>query len=966
MKKLSFKQSLSTKTVASPYSVSRRELLKLAGTGVALSAVSRTTMADVLFTPSIKPSPASLNFGEMAGTHDLALPDWGPYSKRYFGISHITDVNRGISFDFSIFPWIDKEQSKLPSVLSPGGVHPWIASTDISFYTLREQLIWKDRFYCDLSFITLDDHSRLIRMEFVNHTDQAQHCSLGSLAQLSYPPRRGYSADPIRLTHVDVPPGAVWVHALDYADLRFAKPRPTDNLVQDGVMRGEERVNDSITGSVIGQNFGRDAGDAISYRISLNQPFEKAVLVWHFLGKTGDSATFQLRGSVDQTVTLQGTGSFSTVAVPLGKLGEGSLHLDFAALGGPAMYLDGFAIVEEAQASTIRFDPAPWRRDPAIDTTSVPDSTILSYQDIDTFYGVRMSRPLVNERKLVWTQFDDVFGVSDSRTRELQIGNPANQHVGDPDCIFVTASSAPLAIPPHGNLIVHGIVCTGSRDDVRASLRSFDPHSPAHEALYSAENAKAYRAASVPAGEPYQLSQHLLATVTVSNLVFPIYAQRQYIRHYTPGRNWDSLYTWDDGFIGLGLLECDPRRAIDILNAYTTPPGAQSAFLLHGTPLPIQIFLFAELWNRTRSREMLVYFYPRVQQFYEFIAGRLGSSTTRQHKDHLLCTWDYFYNTGGWDDYSPQRFVHEHKLESSTAPVVSSAYMIRCAKLLRMAAAALGRTQDFATYDQDIAILSGSLQKYSWDEAAGYFGYVTHDLDGTPKGILREPGGANFNMGIDGVTPLNAGICTPTQEQALLERIFSKAHLWTDIGITTISQSAPYYNPDGYWNGSVWMAHQWFLWKTMFDLGRADLAIQIADTGLRTWKKSTDETYNCYEHFSVKTGKGSGWPQFSSLSSPVLPWFGSLYTPGRLTCGFEVWLETCEFSDGNGSLFAKLRTSARQPGKQFSVLACMNPRLNYRASWNGKPVPSKAIHDGLLQLDLPYSDGIGELKLIGR
>ena len=32
-----------------------------------------------------------------------------------------------------------------------------------------------------------------------------------------------------------LPPGAVWVDALDYADLQFARPRPSDSLMSDGL-----------------------------------------------------------------------------------------------------------------------------------------------------------------------------------------------------------------------------------------------------------------------------------------------------------------------------------------------------------------------------------------------------------------------------------------------------------------------------------------------------------------------------------------------------------------------------------------------------------------------------------------------------------------------------------------------------------------------------------------------------------
>ena len=49
---------------------------------------------------------------------------------------------------------------------------------------------------------------------------------------------------------------------------------------------------------------------------------------------------------------------------------------------------------------------------------------------------------------------------------------------------------------------------------------------------------------------------------------------------------------------------------------------------------------------------------------------------------------------------------------------------------------------------------------------------------GSPPGILRHESGANFNMGLDGASPLFAGICTPEQEQPDPERPSSpEAHV---------------------------------------------------------------------------------------------------------------------------------------------------------------------------------------------
>ncbi|MCB9247551.1 MAG: hypothetical protein H6613_02970 [Ignavibacteriales bacterium] len=47
----------------------------------------------------------------------------------------------------------------------------------------------------------------------------------------------------------------------------------------------------------------------------------------------------------------------------------------------------------------------------------------------------------------------------------------------------------------------------------------------------------------------------------------------------------------------------------------------------------------------------------------------------------------------------------------------------------------------------------------------------------------------------------------------ILSSIKSDKHIWSNVGLTAVDQSAPYYSIDGYWNGTVWMAHQWFFGK---------------------------------------------------------------------------------------------------------------------------------------------------------
>ena len=131
----------------------------------------------------------------------------------------------------------------------------------------------------------------------------------------------------------------------------------------------------------------------------------------------------------------------------------------------------------------------------------------------------------------------------------------------------------------------------------------------------------------------------------------------------------------------MGLLQYSTRRAYDCLNAYLTAEGDdEAAFIHHGSLVPTQAYLFAELYNRTSDMELVRSCYPRLRQYYLFFTGQSGSSTLDNLDSGLLRPWDYFYNSGGWDDYPPQKYVHAQGLEATCTPVVTTAHAIRICK----------------------------------------------------------------------------------------------------------------------------------------------------------------------------------------------------------------------------------------------------------------------------------------------
>jgi hypothetical protein len=883
---------------------------------------------------------------KLENTHDLSLPDWGPYTKRYIGVSHIPDKKSGLRFDLSVFPGFYRRKVEVPNVHYENDYHPWEASPNLEYFSFRHELEWKDQLYTDISYSEITSNSRLVRIGCVNNTNNNENLALHFMTSMNFPPIKEYSPyTPIYPSILTLPEGAQWIDAIDYKDLKFFKTRPTDNLVYDGKMRGEIRDNGFVNGSGIGLGFGLDKFDFVSYKINVEKDFGDAFLLIRYRLNANQKVSFSLSGMIEKEITFSGVNGFDIDTVKVGKLKKGVYEFTLTSNGGGAVELDGFVLVESNAADKIEFKQKEWNPVPQIIKGPLKNSIILKYDDVNLYYG------------LLWQY--DLFQIREWYGRDLSdfFKRNVNEHVqtvfkGEGVGHYTNVFLRPIVLQPKSTKTIYGIICCGSKEEVEKYLNELNNSQDKYEDIYLAAKKHVVNMYGNADGEKYKFSIERMNATLACNVVYPIYTQKDYIRHSAPGRWWDCLYTWDSGFIGMGLLQTNTQRAIENLNAYLQEPGAQSAFIHHGSPVPVQHYLFLELWNNTQSKDLLEYFYPRLKQYHEFFAGRLGSSTTRNLKSNILKTWDYFYNSGGWDDLPPQKYTHDKKLESTVAPVITTSQAIRTAKILKMVANYLGKKDDIKDYDNDIKMFTNALQKYSWDEESGYFGYVVHDKDGNPLYILKYQDKINYDMGFDGAYPLVAGICTNEQKEKILASLKSDKHIWSNAGLSAVDQSAPYYRIDGYWNGTVWMSHQWFFWKTMLDLGESDFAYKIAVKALDIWKNEVETSYNCMEHFLIETGRGAGWHEFGGLSSPVVIWYSAYFRPGNFSTGFDMWIENKKF-DNNFSKFSADLSADGNNNHVTSVVVCMNPDFKYEVKWNGETISYKSVAQGTLSIDIP-------------
>lgn len=163
----------------------------------------------------------------------IRMPLWGPYSKKYMGLSRIVDdrAAEGARYDFVVHPTLWNSATPVPNVTVPSGYHLWSCDEDFRFYSYRYELMWKDQIYADVSYTRLDEESYLMRCRFVNDTDLSQNCILNIFGALEFPAPEHCA--------LQLPEDAALVDANDYTQYTYAKPRPWDNENPDGMHKGE-------------------------------------------------------------------------------------------------------------------------------------------------------------------------------------------------------------------------------------------------------------------------------------------------------------------------------------------------------------------------------------------------------------------------------------------------------------------------------------------------------------------------------------------------------------------------------------------------------------------------------------------------------------------------------------------------------------------------------------------------------
>lgn len=910
-------------------------------------------------------------------TYSKCFPAWGPYGKKYMGLSRIADHDfaKGVRFDLTVAPAIFGGDIKVPNATLPSCCHPWNCSSDYSLVTYRHDLEWKDKVYAEVSYARIDDESTLIRTLIVNNSEIIQNCVINFFESIEYP-APSYCA-------LSLPQKCAYKNAVEYNNYSYAVTRPWDEQNADGFKKGEFADARFVGGFGLGDRagkwhmphrylppFGCEKGDTVTLTVKSDYDFEDAVLavryrtsgIEYIQGKMvgvnvvngTDTASFLMNGKTQ--LDFEPADDPVIKYFNIGKVEKGDFEITLDALGTGGAEFDFFCICEKDDADKIKAEMTSYDFTPEIKTEKCTDggyTTSCKYKNVDGEFILRVFNDNTRFREI------ESGALEDCMTARLSNADPTFDDVAESftgafsrkhsdDGFFRNSIIHTIFINPESEHIEYAVISKG-----QTKYKSAEEY----EEIYQSRLTEVEKINLNKDGKKYELSNEILRATAMVNAVYPIYKHGEYIIHHTPGKRWDCLYTWDSGFIGLGMMDYSKRFAQYSLETYLSDESNPDyAFLHHGSPVPVQMYLYLEMLKRENDKSKLLSLYPRAKLYYDFLAGKVRGSTTAKLKSGLTTTYDYFYSTSGMDDYPPQVAMMDRNIRDTTAPVISTSQVIRCGKILRMIASKLGKNDDVATYSADIERLTSALTEHSWDKESGYFSYVLHDNDYNPTGFMLTEDGENLNKGLDGIYPIIAGACNDEQKNAILDHLKSEKEMLCPYGISAVDMTAGYFMVNGYWNGNVWFPHQWFIWKTMLDLGETDFAYKIAQLALDIWKREVDYSYYTFEMVSVVTGRGGWFHNFGGLSTPITMWANAYFKPGTFNTGLDTWVDSVEFSNDNKTLYADITHYGTN--KKITVIATMNgdESKEYSVKLDGKPVEFNERFKGTLEISLEIED----------
>ena len=823
---------------------------------------------------------------------DLSLDPWGPWSCHHTGISRLLGGPTVAQLEFTPAVGRMRGATLVGDVNGESGVHLMEATDDLAYLRYRYQLQWRDQEYVDLHALRVDDDSHLLRAEFVNNTEVDHRyvmvCYAGLRADSALIPQQTWvGAESYQ--HLTLPEG-VWLRAgrdglrrLQTAHLDLVHRR---GLGRYGAESGMQAHGGPIPeGTHLHWELPTMSGSGCWYLRALSRSDAPVQLTINNepLHLCADQEWYPcgVAMKVDVTVDHDPGGRWALdgfMWVPAGSEPRDLLvyhaaptqwewqrdqkTLPMGVMGHHPSHPQ--CPMAMCSASERPLAPSPYDQLPGYDL-GAPGVVHMHHNNLG---DMNVRRRIVGDCLVPWGDHNNTFTVDGSRHHLGYVIGPVRVPAGERRVVSLALAAGP-----------------GLDDDAAAMACSRRVLAAAEDIWAAAQAHRQAQSARWQGSGDEQGVQRMLAAYTAANVIFPMPKGLQMTRGYTPGKRWKSPFTWDQGMHAIGMSAMDPHRAWEIIDGCCqVPSSGEAPVVLHGSPMPLAIYAADMTWRAQRDDMALAKRLPALVAVWRWFAGVHADSPYDPSGRGLLSTYPDFYNGAGMDDHPLQHWIDHHLKRQDIANASATSHALRTAKLIVQMAQHLGETDVVAECRAFIERASAALMT-AWDADSGWFAWT----DLANGEWLQTPfgNGGAANMSLDGVAPLVTG-CLPTPvEERLTQHLYDEAGLWTAQGLTAVAAASQSHREDGYWNGNVWIPHQWFMFMACLSNGRSADALRIGEKMLQVWAQATAETDYVYELVDAVSGQGEGHHAFAGLTSPLLPVAQGLRTQGYVTTGWQ-------------------------------------------------------------------------------
>lgn len=179
-----------------------------------------------------------------------------------------------------------------------------------------------------------------------------------------------------------------------------------------------------------------------------------------------------------------------------------------------------------------------------------------------------------------------------------------------------------------------------------------------------------------------------------------------------------------------------------------------------------------------------------------------------------------------------------------------NAMLVQEAEALAKMAKALGDSAGTKRWHREARSRTKAIQETFWDEKSGFFYYVDrddHDFSFEESEDLKR-------REITGFIPLWAGTATEAQARRLVEEhLTDSTSFWRPYGVPSLAADDPFYDPQGYWNGPVWVEWQYLLMRGLQRYGYHSEANELADRVFDNVIHHLQDSHTFWEFYSPDT-----------------------------------------------------------------------------------------------------------------